>query len=36
MPFGVGLPVLAAGLGLAVAGGVRAIVRTSERPAVPR
>ena len=36
MPFGVGLPVLAAGLGLAVAGGVRAIVRTSDRPAVPR
>jgi hypothetical protein len=36
MPFDVGLPVLAAGLGLVVAGGVRAIVRTTDLPAVPR
>jgi hypothetical protein len=34
LPFDVGLPVLAAGLGLLVAGGVRAVVRTAApRPA---
>ena len=32
MPFDIGLPLLAAGFGLLVAGGVRAVVRTTDRP----
>lgn len=33
MPFGVGLPLMASGFGLLVAGGVRAVVRTTDRTA---